>query len=148
MFPSREILWQYTFKHTSHGALWHTIYWLWEHQIVRSFWTSSTNQPECIKPHNDAPKMAPSSRVVKCQDSSKSHLFQNLKNTLISRWLLVTTDVDFAYIESEKCHFLRKYRYFMIIFYVKSVKYTEGMKCSNRITRISQVNHEKWTGFW
>jgi hypothetical protein len=33
----------------------------------------------------DTPEMAPFSRVVKSQNSSKSHLFQELENTLISR---------------------------------------------------------------
>jgi hypothetical protein len=45
------------------------------------------------------------SRVVQCQDSSKSHLFQELEKhpdfqvTLCLRF--VTTNVNFAYIESE-----------------------------------------------
>ncbi len=50
-------------------------------------------------------KMTPFSCIVKCQISSKSHLFKELKNTPIytvtSCLQNDTTDGDFAYIESE-----------------------------------------------
>jgi len=40
---------------------------------------SSANQVQC------AQKKTPFPRAAKCQNSSKSHLFQELQNTLISR---------------------------------------------------------------
>ncbi len=39
---------------------------------------------------SSTPKTAPFSRAVECQGPSKSHLFQELENTLISRWQRVS----------------------------------------------------------
>jgi hypothetical protein len=47
--------------------------------------TNPTSQPEHFEPHTDAPKMPPFLRASKRQNSSKSHLFQELENTLIFR---------------------------------------------------------------
>jgi len=82
--------------------------------------------------------MAPFSRVVKCQNSSKTHLFQELENILISRWHLVTKMSPQMLIlpisSPNKCQFLRKYNYFLTIFHFFRIKYTEEIKCINHIT--------------
>ncbi len=54
-------------------------------QTVRSFWDQSHQPFDALSRALSTPKMAPFSRVAKYQNSSKSHLFQKLENTLISR---------------------------------------------------------------
>ena len=67
-------------------------------------------------------KIASFSWAVKCQNSSKSHLFQELKNTLIFRWhydTILTPQMSILPMSSpNKCGFFGKYKDFLTIFYV------------------------------
>ncbi|MHC4867432.1 MAG: hypothetical protein ACYTEX_25440, partial [Planctomycetota bacterium] len=62
-------------------------------------------------PRTDRPRIASFSRTAKRQNSSKSHLFYELKNTLIytvtSCYHFDTTDTDFPQIESQKMSNIR-----------------------------------------
>ena len=66
-------------------------------------------------------KMPPFSWVVKYQNSSKTHLFQELENTLIFRWhydtILSPQMLILPMSSSNKCQLFWKHRYFLAIFH-------------------------------
>ena len=64
----------------------------WENWRYFHFWElflCPTNTFICLL-STETILIVPFSRVEECQNSSKSHLFQKLKNTTISRWLYVS----------------------------------------------------------
>ncbi len=67
--------------------------------------TSQVDPTYTFNPHKDTPKMPPFSRVVKSQNSSKTHLFQEPEKhpdfQVTSCYHFVSTNVNYAYIESE-----------------------------------------------
>ncbi len=78
-------------------------------------------------------KLSMLDKVVKCQNSSKSNLFQKLKNTAILKWhydSILSPQMLILLISSpNKYQLFAKIQIFLKIFSVNRIKYPDEKKC-------------------